>query len=93
MNEPGGSFCYSISGPVIRGSLNSKSIHVVGHTFYFSLKAQIKEAMELPEPVISRQEYDLKDNAIRSEIMNNRELIEKNFEKLELIEQRVYELR
>jgi len=61
--------------------------------FYFSLKAQIKEAMELPEPVISRQEYDLKDNAIRSEIMNNRELIEKNFEKLELIEQRVYELR
>ena len=59
----------------------------------FSLKAQIKEAMELPEPVISRQEYDLKDNAIRSEIMNNRELIEKNFEKLELIEQRVYELR
>ncbi len=61
--------------------------------FYFSLKAQIKEAMELPEPVISRQEYDLKDNAIRSEIMSNRQLIEKNFEKLELIEQRVYELR
>ena len=49
--------------------------------------------MEKPEPVISRQEYDLKDNAIRNEIMNNRELIEKNFEKLELIEQRVYELR
>ena len=61
--------------------------------FYFSLKAQIDRAMELPEPVISRQEYDLKDNAIRNEIMNNRELIEKNFEKLELIEQRVYELR
>ncbi len=61
--------------------------------FYFSLKAQIDQAMELPEPVISRQEYDLKDNAIRNEIMNNRELIEKNFEKLELIEQRVYELR
>ncbi len=46
--------------------------------FYFSLKGQIDEAMMLPEPVISRQEYDLKDNAIRSEIMNNRELIEKN---------------
>ena len=25
--------------------------------FYFSLKAQIDEAMKLPEPVISRQEY------------------------------------
>jgi hypothetical protein len=61
--------------------------------FYFSLKGQIDEAMMLPEPVISRQEYDLKDNAIRSEIMNNRELIEKNFEKLEIIEQRLYELR
>mgnify|MGYP005988006413 FL=1 len=61
--------------------------------FYFNLKAQINQAMEMPEPVISRQEYDLKDNAIRSEIMNNRELIEKNFEKLEIIEQRLYELR
>ena len=61
--------------------------------FYFSLKAQIDQAMELPEPVISRAEYDLKDNAIRSEIMNNRELIEKNFEKLEIIEQRLYELK
>ena len=61
--------------------------------FYFNLKAQINQAMEMPEPLISREEYDLKDNAIRLEIMNNRELIEKNFEKLELIEQRVYELR
>jgi len=61
--------------------------------FYFSLKGQINEAMEKPEPVISRQEYDIKDQAIRSEIMNNRELIEKNFEKLEIIEQRLYELR
>ena len=49
--------------------------------------------MQKPAPVITRQEYDLKDNAIRSEIMNNRELIEKNFEKLEIIEQRLYELR
>ena len=61
--------------------------------FYVNLRGQIAEAMEKPEPVITRQEYDLKDNAIRSEIMNNRELIEKNFEKLEIIEQRLYELR
>jgi len=60
--------------------------------FYFSLQAQIEEAMEMPEPVISRQEYDLKDNAIRKEIMNNRELIERNFEKLEKIEERLYKL-
>jgi len=61
--------------------------------FYFSLKAQIDQAMVLPEPVISRAEYDLKDNAIRTEIMSNRQLIEKNFEKLEVIEQRLYELK
>ena len=66
---------------------------IIASGFYFNLKAQINEAMIKPEPVISRQEYDLKDNAIRSEIMNNRELIEKNFEKLEIIEQRLYVLR
>lgn len=61
--------------------------------FYFSVQAQIKEAMEKPEPVISRQEFDMKDGAIRSEIMNNRDLIERNFEKLEKIEQRLYEIK
>jgi len=66
---------------------------IIATGFYFNLKAQISEAMLQPEPVISRQEYDLKDNAIRSEIMNNRELIEKNFEKLEIIEARLYELK
>jgi len=60
--------------------------------FYFSLQAQIQEAMEMPQPVITRQEYDLKDNAIRKEIMNNRDLIERNFEKLEKIEERLYKL-
>ena len=60
--------------------------------FYFSLQAQIEEAMNTPEPVISRQEYDLKDNAIRKEIMNNRDLIERNFEKLEKIEERLYNI-
>ncbi len=61
--------------------------------FYFSLEAQIQEAMDKPEPVISRQEYDLKDNAIRKEIMSNRDLIERNFKKLEKIEERLYNLQ
>jgi hypothetical protein len=65
----------------------------VATAFYIDLRASISEAMVKPEPVISRQEYDIKDQAIRAEIMNNRELIEKNFEKLEIIEQRLYELR
>ncbi len=61
-------------------------------SMYFALKSDIATAMEKPDPVISRQEYDLKDNAIRSEIKTNRDLIEKNFEKLETIEQRLYEM-
>lgn len=61
--------------------------------FYFSVQAQIAEAMEKPDPVISREEYDLKDNAIRGEIMNNRDLIERNFKKLEQIEERLYKLQ
>ena len=60
--------------------------------FYFSVQAQIKEAMDKPEPVISREEFDMKDGAIRSEIMNNRDLIERNFKKLELIAERIYDL-
>tara|TARA_X000001316_G_C912671_1_gene27657 strand:+ start:308 stop:583 length:276 start_codon:yes stop_codon:yes gene_type:complete len=65
----------------------------VATAFYIDLRASISEAMVKPEPVISRQEFDLKDTAIRAEVLNNRELIEKNFEKLEIIEQRLYELR
>ena len=34
--------------------------------FYFSLQAQIQEAMDKPEPVITRQEYDLKDKIGRA---------------------------
>ena len=62
-------------------------------SMYFALKSDIATAMEKPDPVISRQEYDLKDNAIRGEIKTNRDLIEKNFEKLETIEQRLYEIK
>jgi len=65
----------------------------VATAFYVDLRASISEAMIKPEPVITRQEFDLKDTAIRAEVLNNRELIEKNFEKLEIIEQRLYELR
>lgn len=60
--------------------------------FYYSVQAQIDEAMEKPDPVISRDEFDFKDKAIRAEIMNNRELIEKNYSKLEIIDKRLYEL-
>ena len=34
-------------------------------TVWFTLKADIARAMELPEPVIERVEYDLKDELVR----------------------------
>jgi hypothetical protein len=80
-------------------TLSTETLVTIGITlvsitgFYFSLKAEVAQAMEEPIPVISREEYDLKDNAIRSEIMNNRDLIQKNFKKLEIIEERLYELK
>ena len=80
-------------------TLSTETLITIGITlvsvtgFYFSLKAEVAQAMQEPVPVISREEYDLKDNAIRSEIMNNRDLIQKNFKKLETIEERLYELK
>jgi hypothetical protein len=80
-------------------TLSTETLVTIGITlvsvtgFYFSLKAEVAQAMQEPAPVISREEYDLKDNAIRSEIMNNRDLIQKNFKKLETIEERLYELK
>lgn len=80
-------------------TLSTETLVTIGITlvsvtgFYFSLKAEVAQAMQEPAPVITREEYDLKDNAIRSEIMNNRDLIQKNFKKLETIEERLYELK
>ena len=37
---------------------------------YFALQKEIELAKQLPEPTISRTEYDLKDQLIRETIMN-----------------------
>ena len=61
-------------------------------SMYFVLKADIARAMELPEPVIERVEYDLKDELIRQTIMDTQEDVEMLLEKFEKLEQRIYEL-
>ena len=38
-------------------------------TTYFSLKSEIALAMEKPEPVITQQEYQYKDEIVRQTIM------------------------
>lgn len=59
---------------------------------WFALQGDIEEAKRLPEPVVTRTEYDLKDKLIRETIMNTQEKVEENGQKLDLIEERLYEI-
>mgnify|MGYP003146822069 FL=1 len=60
---------------------------------YFDLQADIAEAKKLPEPVISRTEYDLKDELVRETIMNTQEDVEEIKDQLDKIEDRLFESR
>lgn len=60
---------------------------------YFDLQAEIKKAKELPVPVISRTEYDLKDELVRETIMNTQSDVEDIKKQLDKIEERLFELK
>ena len=60
---------------------------------WYTLQADIALAKELPEPVIDRVEYDLKDELIRETIMNTQEDVEEIKESLDKIDERLYELQ
>ena len=59
---------------------------------YFTLKAEIAYAATQPEPVIERVEYDLKDELIRQTIMDTQEDVEMILDKLDKLEDRMYEV-
>ncbi len=59
---------------------------------WFTLQADIARAMEMPEPVIERVEYDLKDELIRQTIMDTQEDVDMILEKMEKIEERLYDI-
>ena len=59
---------------------------------YFTLQKDIELAKELPAPAISRTEYDLKDQLIRETIMNTQDKVEENSEKLDKIDEKLYEI-
>jgi len=61
-------------------------------TMWFTLKADIALAMERPEPVIDRVEYDLKDELVRQTIMDTQEDVEMLLDKFEKMEERIYDL-
>jgi len=59
-------------------------------TMYFSLQAEIAVAKELPKPIITEKEYELKDELIRNTILQTQEDIKEMQGTLERIEDRVY---
>ena len=62
-------------------------------SMYFIMQADIARAMELPEPVIDRVEYDLKDELIRQTIMDTQEDVEEIKETIDKIDERLYEIQ
>jgi len=65
-------------------------VTVVG--MWYSLQADIELAKELPEPPVSRTEYDLKDQLIRETIISTEEKVDANSEKLDKIDEKLYEI-
>jgi hypothetical protein len=60
---------------------------------WFALKSDIAEAKELPKPEISRTEYDLKDELVRTTILDTQDDVEEIKEKLDKIDERLYEIQ
>jgi len=65
-------------------------VTVVG--MWFALQKDIDLAKELPEPEVSRTEYDLKDQLIRETIMNTQDKVEENSDKLDKIDEKLYQI-
>ena len=65
-------------------------VTVVG--MWFAIQKDIDLAKELPKPEVSRTEYDLKDQLIRETIMNTQEKVEQNSEKLDKIDEKLYQI-
>ena len=59
---------------------------------YFALQADIELAKQLPEPPVSRTEFDLKDELIRSTILDIDERVDKNSQKLDQIDEKLFEI-
>lgn len=72
-------------GMVVAGAISLAAM-------YFALKSEIELAKQLPEPAISRTEYDLKDQLIRETIMNTQQKVEENSAKLDKIDEKLYEI-
>ena len=63
---------------------------------WFALQADIAEAKELPappEPVITRMEFDMKDQLVRQTIMTTQEDVKELKESIKRLEEKIDKLR
>lgn len=60
---------------------------------YYSLMKEIEVAKQLPEPNISRTEYDLKDQMVRDAIMRTQEQVQEIGKDVKVIDERLYEIQ
>jgi len=60
---------------------------------YYTLMKEIEVAKTLPEPVISRTEFDLKDQMVRDAVMNTQKQVEEIHESVKIIDERLYEIQ
>ena len=65
-------------------------VTVVG--MWFAIQTDIQWAKELPVPQVTRTEYDLKDQLVRETIMNTQEKVEENSDKLDKIDEKLYQI-
>ena len=59
---------------------------------YFALQADIAEAKELPRPDVTRMEFQMKDENIRSTIMNTQEDVQEIKQDMRRIEDKIDKL-
>jgi hypothetical protein len=58
---------------------------------YFALKADIEEAKQLPIPTVSQEEFQYKDEMVRSAIMSIESDVSEIKATLKILEQRIYD--
>lgn len=59
---------------------------------WYSLQSEIELAKELPEPPVSRTEFDLKDQLIRENIINTNEKVEEIDETVKKIDEKLFDI-
>lgn len=60
---------------------------------WYSLKTEVQEAKKLPEAVVTKTEWDLKDQLIRESILNTQKQVEEINKRLDRIEKRIDDIK